>query len=148
MMSPQPSAGRFLLAALVLVGEGCLGGCLVYAAGIPGRMSKPAEFAATDLAISAAPIADTGYLMKAADDADKNGAGQPTGEAVPASSPSSGPIKSATTGSRTVSGGRFPSQPLNFPPEINQGPGWTVPQGPYRPLPARPPVSTTKSAPE
>lgn len=66
------------------------------------------------------------------------------------SSPSFGSasVGSSTTSGHTVKGGRFPSQPLNFPPEVNQGPGWTIPEGPYRPLPSRPPGQTTKKLPE
>lgn len=59
-------------------------------------------------------------------------------EGAVSSSPSgpsgSAPVGSSTIGSHTVSGGHFPPQPLNFPPEVNQGPGCTVPEGPYRPL--------------
>jgi hypothetical protein len=80
--------------------------------------------------------------------ANTDGASGPTTGSAPPSAPGSAAVGSATTGSHAVRGGRFPSQPMNFPPEVNQGPGWTVPEGPYRPLPSNPAQPTSKKAPE
>jgi hypothetical protein len=68
----------------------------------------------------------------------------------PVADPSTGSVSvgSSSIGSHTISGGPFPPQPLNFPASVNRGPGWTVPQGPYRPLPAPPSTTTIKKSPE
>lgn len=78
------------------------------------------------------------------DNANQNGAAQPLAEP----SPGSASLGSSSIASHTTSGGPFPPQPLNFPANVNRGPGWTVPQGPYRPLPAPPSTSTVNKPPE
>lgn len=70
------------------------------------------------------------------------------GEAAPSGGQSAAPMNSATAKSHTVSGGHYPPQPLNFPPDVNQGPGWKVPKGPYRPLPSSQPPSSPQKAPD
>lgn len=149
MASLQPIAGLLLFSSFVLVSAGHQEFHFAHAAGTLNRLSPPPALAATDVGHSAALADCTGYLLKAEDDdADQGGDSRPTAKSSPPSSSGSAPVGSSTTGSHTVRGGRFPSQPLNFPPEVNQGPGWTVPQGPYRPLPSRPPESSTKEVPE
>ena len=89
---------------------------------------------------------ERGLLMIAegcSGDEKKEGSAEPE----PYRSPSSAPVSGSTTGSHRVSGGPFPSQPLNFPSGVNQGPGWKVPQGRYRTLPRPPHESSTQKIP-
>jgi hypothetical protein len=60
--------------------------------------------------------------------------------------PDSASVGSSKIDSHTVRGGHFPPQPLNMPPDVNQGPGRTIPEGPYRPL-TSPAGSTTIKSP-
>ena len=106
-------------------------------------------FVLVSVGYAASLATDMGYVMKVADsDANKSDDARPTTASSPSPSPDAAPMGSSTTGSHTVSGGHFPPQPLNFPPEVNQGLGRQVPEGPYRPLPPRPPESSPKRAPE
>jgi hypothetical protein len=137
MASPQLLARRLLPAFLALTGAGFSGISGGHSAGLSEPILRSAVVAA----------AGSGSLVKVTDDiADKSAASGAAAAASPSASPDAAPLGSSTTAAHTVSGGRFPSQPLNFPPEVNQGPGWKVPRGPYRPLPAPPPVSTPKKA--
>jgi hypothetical protein len=139
MASPQPLARRLLPVFLALIGAGIAGTGRGPAAGLPEPILHSAGFA----------VAGSGRLVNVTDDtAGKSGASGAAVAASPSASPDAAPLGSSTAAAHTVSGGRFPSQPLNFPPEVNQGPGWTVPQGPYRPLPAPRPASTPKKAPD
>jgi len=150
MTSLQIVAKSLSFSSVVLVGVGCQLSHPACAAGVPNRMLQPAALSAADVGYSAAAAgraADAEDFVLTEDQAtSKGGDPKPAAESSPPSSPGSARVRSSTTGSHSVSGGGFPPQPPKFPPEVN-GPGRTVPTGPYRPLPSPPPGSTTKKVP-
>jgi hypothetical protein len=152
MASFQAVARLLSIASFVAFGLGCQGSNLAYAAGDPNRISQPSAAAVAEFGHStalAADTADTGDFVMVEDDDGINGShSKPAAGSSPLSSSGSAPVVSSTTGGHTVSGGRFPPQPLKFPPGVNQSPGWTVPVGPYRPLPSPPAAQTSKRLPE
>lgn len=112
-----------------------------------GSVGSPEFRYAQAAGILPALTGDAGYIMKAQANPPVNDVSGPTTQSSPPSSRGSALVGSSTTGGHTVRGGHFPSQPLNFPPDVNKGPGWTIPNGPYRPLPSAPPESAIVGAP-
>jgi|SRR5712692_1527679 len=144
MVSARVLGGCLVILSLLLVCAGCQESYSTHAGDLPNRTDRTSQ-------AEAVSAGDTGRSMKTDDNLTDNGENSNPTSPIESSAPASmdsRSISSSAAGSHKVRGGHYPSQPLNFPADINKGPGWKVPEGPYRPLPPPPPESSTKKAPE